>query len=237
VKQGDLIFTEDVAARRDEEHGRFAQELRSIPAKAAKDINPKDQARIQGKAAHRYKAAVLGVLYQEMTGDWENMTDRLHRAATLSITRRINADRQNIEAKMLRKQAKRFVDRCYLSGAWVPPSAAPQREWYRHDWRWPAARYQNLFQDMNAFKLATENSFMDDDTAVAELFGLDPRKVDRAQAVSKARKAALQSGPAADIIRAEVEKDELAVTEAFAKSDDDAVGLRRPMKRPSSRRS
>jgi hypothetical protein len=58
IKQGDLLFAEDVAAKRDEEHGRFAQELRSIPAKAAKDINPKDQTRIQG-ILERYHDAAL----------------------------------------------------------------------------------------------------------------------------------------------------------------------------------
>jgi hypothetical protein len=61
VKQGDLLFAEDVAAKRDEEHGRFAQELRSIPAKAAKDINPRDQGRIQG-ILERYHDAALARL-------------------------------------------------------------------------------------------------------------------------------------------------------------------------------
>lgn len=58
VFQDDLLFAEDVAARRDREHGRFAQEIRSIPAKAAKDINPKDQARIQ-EILERYHDAAL----------------------------------------------------------------------------------------------------------------------------------------------------------------------------------
>lgn len=96
------------------------------------------------KTGHRYAAAVMGVLYQEITGDWEGASDRTH------------------------------------------------------DWHWPAKRYQNLFQEFNAYALAIEKDLMDRDSAIGELFGMDARKVDRAQA--KARKAALEVGPATDII-------------------------------------
>jgi hypothetical protein len=71
---------------------------------------------------------------------------------------------------------------------------------------------------------------MDRDTAIGELFGLDARKVDRAQAKAKARKAALDTGAPGEIIRAEVEADELEVAQAFALSDDDAAGLQEPVK-------
>jgi hypothetical protein len=58
--------------------------------------------------------------------------------------------------------------------------------------------------------------------------------VDREIAVDDARIAALAAGqPAGDIIVAEVAKDELEVAEQFALSDDDAVGLRKPMKKQS----
>lgn len=186
------------------------------------------------KMSQRYAAAVMGVLYQEMTGDWENASDRTHRAATLSISRAIDRDRANDEQKVWRKVARRFVDRAYLSGAWKPDESVPQREWYKHDWHWPAKRYQNLFQEFNAYALAIEKDLMDRDNAIGELFGLDARKVDRAQAKAKARKAALESGPAADIITAEVAKDELEIAQTYAKSDDDAVGLRKPVSGPRS---
>lgn len=131
----------------------------------------------------------------------------------------------------MRKHARRFVDRAYLSGAWKPPTGVPQREWYRHDVGWPAARYQNLFQEMNAWKLAVESDFTSRRSAVSEVFGTDVRKVDREIAQDKARKAALEAGqPAGDIILEEVAKDELEVDEAFALSDDDAAGLRKPLK-------
>jgi lambda family phage portal protein len=186
------------------------------------------------KAENRYKAAVLGILYQEMTGDWTEFNDRAHRAATLSITRRINHDRQNMESRMLRKIAKRFVDRAYLSGAWIPPSGATQRDWYHHEWHWPAARYQNLYQEMNAWKLAQDADMVSPSQAISEVFGRDARKVDREIAADKARRAALAPGQAAgDIIVAEVAADELEVAQDFALRDDDAVGLRKPMKLPT----
>jgi capsid protein len=184
------------------------------------------------KMEQRYKAAVMGVMYQEMTGDWTDFNDRAHRAASLALTRRINADRLNIEMKQARKHAKRFVDRCYLSGAWQPPKDdVPQREWYRHEWRWPAARYQNLFQEMNAWKLAVDSRFTSRSQAVAEVTGRDVRQVDREIAIDDARAAALAADqPAGAIIREEIAKDELEVAEQFALSDDDAVGLRKPVK-------
>ncbi|WP_417582887.1 hypothetical protein [Pelagibacterium sp.] len=58
VLQDSLVFAVDVAKARDEEIGRFAQEIRAIPAKAARDINPKDQVRIQG-LLDRYIDAAL----------------------------------------------------------------------------------------------------------------------------------------------------------------------------------
>lgn len=183
---------------------------------------------------HRYKAAVMGVMVQEMTGNWADFNDRAHRAASLSITRRINADRQNIEMKMTRQHAKRFVDRAYLSGAWTPPEGVPQREWYRHDTGWPAARYQNLFQEMNAWSLAIDKKMTSRGRAIGEVFGTDARKIDREIAIDEARAAALQPGQAAgDIIVAEVAADELEVANQFALSDDDAVGMRKPIKKLS----
>lgn len=66
------------------------------------------------------------------------------------------------------------------------------------------------------------------------VFDRDARKVDREIAADKARPAALQPGQAAgDIIVAEVAADELEVANDFALRDDDAIGLRKPMKKPT----
>lgn len=138
-------------------------------------------------------------------------------------------DRLNFETKELRPLAHRFVDAAYLFGRWLPPRAC--RQWYGHFWKWPAKRYQNLFQEFNAFSLAIEKDLMDRDTAIGELFGLDARKIDRTRAKVKARKAALEVGEAEEIIHTEI-ADELEVAKAL--SDDDAAGLRAPTK-PTTR--
>lgn len=86
----------------------------------------------------------------------------------------------------------------------------------------------------NVCALALEKNLIVRNTAADEMFGLDAGKMNRAQAKVRARNSALETAPAAETLREEVEADELEVAQKYAESGD-VIGLWRPVSSARSR--
>lgn len=99
------------------------------------------------RVQHRTIASALGILYEQMTGDYSNVNDRTWRAAMNDFKRRVEQwQHQLVVFQFCRPVAKRWIELATLTGALKsldPARTVP--EWMPQ--RWP---YINPVQDVTA---------------------------------------------------------------------------------------
>lgn len=99
----------------------------------------------------RMLATAAGVLYEQMTGDYSQVNDRMWRAATNEFRRRVQMiQHHTVVFQFCRPVARRWLDLAVISGAIRPPRGMTERDLYRVRWMPQAWPYIHPVQDVQA---------------------------------------------------------------------------------------
>lgn len=136
----------------------------------------------------RMIATAIGILYEELTGDYSGGNDRTLRAALIAFRRRVAMWQHHLVVfQFCRPVWQRFLDLAVFSGAlsW-PDRRNDTRPFYRAKWlpeSWP---YLHPVQDVQSDLLQVQAGFATRSQKVSER-GYDPDQVDDEQAADNAR--------------------------------------------------
>ena len=139
------------------------------------------------RAQKRDIAAGLGLLYEQLTGDYSTVNDRTWRAAVSEFRRRCAMWQHHIVVYQLcRPVYRRWLLTAIASGALRRPAGMPDRDLLRVHWIPQAWPYINPVQDVNAARTAVRSGFKSRSAVIREQ-GEDPAVVDRQIADDRAR--------------------------------------------------
>lgn len=130
------------------------------------------------KAQLRAIAVAVGITYEQLTGDFSSVNDRVIRASLLEFKRRAGMWQWHLMVhQFCRPVWKRFVDLAILSGAWTPPDGLSEDEifavkWTPHNWG-----YLHPVQEISAYKDAIRSGLTSRARVVSEL-GEDVEDID-----------------------------------------------------------
>lgn len=132
-------------------------------------------------------SVAMGVLYEQLTGDYSQINDRTYRAAVNEFRRQVGIYQHSVVAQMLcRPVHRRWVDLAVLSGALTPPRSLQGRDLYRVKWVPQGFSYIHPVQEVQAAKEAVRNGFKSRDEVIAEM-GYDAEAIDAEIARGNAR--------------------------------------------------
>ncbi|MHB2169952.1 phage portal protein [Alsobacter sp. R-9] len=135
------------------------------------------------RAQHRSIAAAMGILYEQLVGDYSQVNDRTWRAAMMEFRRRCGMWQHQIMVyQFCRPVWRRWVDLAVLGGA-IDASSAPDEA---PTWTPPRWDYINPVQDIQAMRESVQAGFTSRSALVSEL-GEDAVKVDAEIAADNAR--------------------------------------------------
>lgn len=130
------------------------------------------------RAQLRAVAVAMGVLYEQLTGDYSQINDRTYRAAVNEFRRQVGMYQHSIVAQQLcRPIHRRWVDLALLSGALKAPKTLKERELYRVKWVPQGFSYIHPVQEVQAAKEAVRNGFKSRDEVISEM-GYDAEAID-----------------------------------------------------------
>ena len=132
-------------------------------------------------------AASLGVLYEELTGDWKNSNDRTFRAQFNTWKRQAQQWQWNLVCHQFNEPIKnRFIAYAVASGAIKVPKSVTQADLYRTEWRPHRWEYLNPKQDVEAQVAEIDGGLTSRQATVAER-GDDVEVIDEQRAQDQAR--------------------------------------------------
>lgn len=103
------------------------------------------------KQQHRYIAASLGMLYEQLTGDFENINDRTWRAAMNQFKRRLDYWQHSVVVfQFCAPVIRRWAETALLAGAFRLPAGVTIDDVAMPTWLPPAQEYINPAQDVQA---------------------------------------------------------------------------------------
>lgn len=165
-------------------------------------------------------SSVAGLPRHQITGDYENVSDRSAKFAGLDTQRRVRIERTKIKEQVLDSIWRAHVDACIAVGAWTPRSDAELAAAYVCDWRWPAVQIAALNQELGTVMEAVQKGIVSRPWVAQTYFGVDAANVDRENADAGARATELglaygpeafqASTPLAERVSASVQADEAA---------------------------
>ncbi len=143
------------------------------------------------RSSLRTVSAGLDVIYEELSGDWKDTTDRTFRAAFNTFKRGIRMYQHHLVAfQFCRPIWLRWVDVAVASGALKVPSRITDADLKRVEWipeRW---EYLNPKQDIEAATAEIDGGLTSREAAVAER-GDDVEEVDKKRASDRERERRL----------------------------------------------
>jgi lambda family phage portal protein len=168
------------------------------------------------RAQLRAISVAMGVLYEQLTGDYSQINDRTYRAAVNEFRRQVGIYQHSVVAQMLcRPVHRRWVDLAVLSGALTPPRSLQGRDLYRVKWVPQGFSYIHPVQEVQAAKEAVRNGFKSRDEVIAEM-GYDAEAIDAEIARGNARADA-----AGLVFDSDARHDKAAALAAAAQPTDD----------------
>jgi len=135
---------------------------------------------------HRAIAAALGVLVEQLTGEWGD-NDRVTRLALLDFRRRVEQWQHGMLVFQFCDPVwRRFVDLALLSGKLRPPAGLSDADLYRVKWVAHKWSYLHPVQDVQATVNAIRAGLISRDEALAQA-GIDAATLDAEIAAANAR--------------------------------------------------
>lgn len=123
-------------------------------------------------------AASIGVLYEQLTGDYSTINDRTYRAAVNEFRRLCGIYLHNVVVQqMCRPVLRRWMDTAIISGALTPPRGMTAADLYRVRWMGQGWSYLNPVQEVQAQREAVRAGFRSRSDVVAEM-GWDAEVID-----------------------------------------------------------
>jgi len=142
-------------------------------------------------ANYRGVSAAVGMLYEEVTGDWKNANDRTFRAQFGTFKRQVRQWQFNLLCHQFNRPIwNRFVDLAIASGALVVPASVLDTEVRRVEWRPERWEYINPKQDVDATLAEIGGGLTSRQAAVADR-GDDVEQIDEQRAADKEREERL----------------------------------------------
>lgn len=139
------------------------------------------------RAQLRAISVAMGVLYEQLTGDYSQINDRTYRAAVNEFRRQVGIYQHSVMAQMLcRPVHRRWVDLAVLSGALTPPRSLQGRDLYRVKWVPQGFSYIHPVQEVQAAREAVLAGFKSRDEVISEM-GYDAEAIDAEIARGNAR--------------------------------------------------
>jgi lambda family phage portal protein len=143
------------------------------------------------RAQLRAISVAMGVLYEQLTGDYSQINDRTYRAAVNEFRRQVGMYQHSVVAQMLcRPIHRRWLDLAVLSGALKPPRSLQGRDLYRVKWVPQGFNYIHPVQEVQAAREAVLAGFKSRDEVISEQ-GYDAEAIDEEIARGNARADAL----------------------------------------------
>lgn len=143
------------------------------------------------KGQMRRVAASIGILYEQLTGDYSQVNDRMWRAAINEFVRRIEHIQHHIIVyQMCRPIVARWVDTAILSGAIRLPSGVTAKRAAMPKWVPQARPYINPVQDVEAKTAEVRAGFKSREATVSAM-GDDVEQIDAETARDREREKRL----------------------------------------------
>jgi len=139
------------------------------------------------KEQKRYIASAIGVLYPDLSQDFDGLNDRSYRAMVLPYRRKIEVLQDNtIIACLCRPTWIRFVNLAIAAGAWTMPAGTTLSQWHNVRWMPHVHKYMNPSQEIAAVIAAIRAGLMSRKQAASEL-GWNIDDIDREIAADNER--------------------------------------------------
>lgn len=136
---------------------------------------------------HRKLAVSMGVLYEQLTGDYSEGNDRTFRAAANEFRRRAAMWQHHLVVfHLCRPTARRFLDLAVLSQVIKLPRQIEGRDLYRINWVPEGWSYINPVQEVQAQQLEVRSGFRSRSDVISSR-GQDADQVDREQQADNER--------------------------------------------------
>lgn len=117
----------------------------------------------------RQIAVATGVLYEQLTGDWNQINDRTFRAAVNEFRRTVTAMQHGLVVwQLCRPVHRRWIDLAKLSGLIRPPRSVDERALYRVAWVPEGWQYIHPVQEVQAAQMAIRSGIKSRSMVVSE---------------------------------------------------------------------
>lgn len=114
-------------------------------------------------------AAMAGVMYEQLTGDYSAINDRTFRAAVGEFRRRVTMLQHNLVVfQLCRPVGEQFLAATYLNGIVKPPAGMTEGQSMRVRWVPQAWPYMHPVQDVQAARMAREAGFKSSSQIISE---------------------------------------------------------------------
>lgn len=131
------------------------------------------------KSQLRAIASSIGITYEQLTGDFSGVNDRIIRASLLEFKRRASMWQHHIMVHQFCQPVwERFVDMAILSGAYTPERGTTNADLYAVKWTPHSWGYLNPTQEISAYQDAIRNGLTSRSRVVSEL-GQDAYTIDK----------------------------------------------------------
>lgn len=148
------------------------------------------------RAAVRNVAAGLDLIYEELSGDWNGVNDRVYRAAFNTFKRTIRQHQHHLVAfQLCRPIWRRWIDAAVMAGALRVPAGISDTDLKRVEWQPEDWEYLHPVQDIQAKRELMEAG-LESRASIAARRGDDIEVIDEQRAADAERERRLTLTPA-----------------------------------------